>query len=383
MLPRLHTTPTEASALPGAESKPTLTSHLQAPTESLPGDHGDRFTEELERASGRSAVDEAGGRRSSRRSESDQRASRDERGRATEAREARRESADRTERPSEAGDPGANARPDGPTDRQSFQIEARRRTELSGKPEGARIQSTTPDDGPDDGSADEAAPGAAGFAGMAGIAQGTAASQGASSTQASSTVQATGRVAATRPGPAVAAPAAPAAPNAKAPATGAPTNAPSSPADALGELLTQREEALERDASVLRQLRASLAPGRREISLNLNPAELGRMQLRLAVRGGRLTAHLKAESPEALAAIERQLPELSASLEAQGFEVQSFDLELADTGLSGQGFADPRQGETPAPAVPGLLAGALGDAATTPTKTTPTSAADGGLDLLV
>ncbi|MDF1797803.1 MAG: hypothetical protein P1V81_01395, partial [Planctomycetota bacterium] len=116
MLPRLHPTQAETPAAPGAEPKPALTGALQAPAESLPGDHGDRFTDELERASGRSAVDEATGRRSSRRSESEQRASRDERGRATEAREARREAADRQERPSEAGDPSASARPEGPPD---------------------------------------------------------------------------------------------------------------------------------------------------------------------------------------------------------------------------------------------------------------------------
>ncbi|MDF1800992.1 MAG: flagellar hook-length control protein FliK, partial [Planctomycetota bacterium] len=271
----------------------------------------------------------------------------------------------------------------GPTDRRSFQIEARRRTELSGKPAQGKLPTATTEGspgGPTDGA--EAAPGAPALAGVAGFAPATAATQASASAQPSSTVQAAGRAAAARP--------APASPNAQAaqaapgpPGATAQAGAPTSPSDALGELLTQREEALERESSILRQLRAHLAPGRREVSLNLNPAELGRMQLRLAVRGGRLTAHLKAESHEALAAIERQLPELSASLEAQGFEVQAFDLELADTGLAGEGFGDPRPGTQAAPAVPGLLADALGDAARPATKTPSTSAADGGLDLLV
>jgi hypothetical protein len=159
----------------------------------------------------------------------------------------------------------------------------------------------------------------------------------------------------------------------------------------LGELLTQREEALERDAAILRQLRAQLAPGQREIALQLNPAELGRMHLRMALRGGRLTAHLTAESPEALAAIERQLPELGASLEAQGFEVQAFELELAESGLADAGTggsSDPGRAN-PAPAQPGLLPAQLAaeldpGRARTAHPTHPTRAgAEGALDLLV
>lgn len=104
--------------------------------------------------------------------------------------------------------------------------------------------------------------------------------------------------------------------------------APEAPADKLGELLLEREAELDRQASVLRQLKAQLGPSAREISLQLSPASLGEIKLRLALRSGRLTATLRATTTEALDAIENQLPELTASLEAQGFEVVDFDLGL-------------------------------------------------------
>jgi len=108
--------------------------------------------------------------------------------------------------------------------------------------------------------------------------------------------------------------------------------APEAPADKLGELLLEREAELDRQASVLRQLKAQLGPSAREISLQLSPASLGEIKLRLALRSGRLTATLRATTTEALDAIENQLPELTASLEAQGFEVVDFDLGLIRPG---------------------------------------------------
>ena len=107
--------------------------------------------------------------------------------------------------------------------------------------------------------------------------------------------------------------------------------APELPTDVLGELLLEREADLDRQASVLRQVRAQLGPGTREISLQLSPAALGQVQLRLSLRNGQLTGVLRASTPEALEALENQLPELTASLEAQGFEVVDFDLGLIPT----------------------------------------------------
>lgn len=100
------------------------------------------------------------------------------------------------------------------------------------------------------------------------------------------------------------------------------------PADAMAELLIEREAELDRQAQVLRQVKAQLGPSARELNVQLSPASLGTVQLRLALRSGRLTGVLRASKPEALDALEKQLPELTTSLEAQGFDVVDFDLGL-------------------------------------------------------
>ena len=110
-------------------------------------------------------------------------------------------------------------------------------------------------------------------------------------------------------------------------------------------------------ASVLRQVRFHLQPGQREASLHLEPAWLGRVSIRLAVRDGRARAELRAERPEALQALERHLPELRAALLERGFGETGLELELGLAGRDGQG-AEPAPGERRGlMAVPAELAG--------------------------
>jgi flagellar hook-length control protein FliK len=98
-----------------------------------------------------------------------------------------------------------------------------------------------------------------------------------------------------------------------------------------------------RAAEILRQVRVNLAPDMRHAVIQLHPAELGRISIRLEVERGRMNAIVHAEKREALAAIERHLPELSAALRDQGIETRGFQLSL--------GFGEHRGGESnPAPA---------------------------------
>ena len=109
-----------------------------------------------------------------------------------------------------------------------------------------------------------------------------------------------------------------------APATPAtrPAAAPLAPAPAASE------PPLEQAPSVLHQIRVHLAAGGREATLHLLPQELGRLQVRLALREGRLQAAVRAESPETLALLELHLPELRAALAQQGLDVEGFQLDL-------------------------------------------------------
>ena len=94
-------------------------------------------------------------------------------------------------------------------------------------------------------------------------------------------------------------------------------------------------------ADVLRQIRVHLAGGAREAILHLSPAELGRLQVRLTLREGRLAAVVRGESPEALELLGRHLPELRATFAEQGIEVADFQLELGLENEPDSGFASP------------------------------------------
>ncbi|MBI5432610.1 MAG: flagellar hook-length control protein FliK [Planctomycetes bacterium] len=87
---------------------------------------------------------------------------------------------------------------------------------------------------------------------------------------------------------------------------------------------------------ILRQLRLELALGRREAHINLEPAELGRISVKLALDRGLLRAEVRAESGDTLAVLQRHVPELRAMLEARGVTPGSFDFQL--------GFQDGRRG---------------------------------------
>jgi len=96
----------------------------------------------------------------------------------------------------------------------------------------------------------------------------------------------------------------------------------------------------ERAADVLRQVRMHLSPGLREATLRLQPAWLGRITIRIAVRDGRTAAELRAENKSTLEALERHVPELRAALEQQGFAAGELELHL---GLEGGAAEDRRE----------------------------------------
>jgi len=83
------------------------------------------------------------------------------------------------------------------------------------------------------------------------------------------------------------------------------------------EIYTQVEQGM------LRQL----ADGTRQMTLQLNPAELGQLTLVLSVKGGEVRALIRADNPEATAALSDQLSQLKATLEEQGLKVAQLDVE--------------------------------------------------------
>ena len=136
--------------------------------------------------------------------------------------------------------------------------------------------------------------------------------------------------------------------------------------DALGEARTERAERFlgsEQGAEVLKQVRLHLAPGLREATLHLQPAWLGRVTIKIAVRSGRARAELRAERAEALEALERHLPELRAALADRGFEDAEVDLALGLGDPSGARAPKTPAGRSRHLALPLALAATLAGAA--------------------
>lgn len=84
----------------------------------------------------------------------------------------------------------------------------------------------------------------------------------------------------------------------------------------------------EQAANVLRQFRLHLTPGMRQATIQLQPAALGRIAIRITMRNGEARTEIRAESPAALEALERHVPELRAALQGQGLEAGEIDLTL-------------------------------------------------------
>lgn len=104
-------------------------------------------------------------------------------------------------------------------------------------------------------------------------------------------------------------------------------------------------EAYERASSVLKQLRLELNPALRSANVQLYPADLGRVSIRIRVDEGRVHASVRAESSQTLALLEAHVPELLATFESQGLEAGDLDL-----GLGFGGESDGQDSDSGAPA---------------------------------
>lgn len=71
-----------------------------------------------------------------------------------------------------------------------------------------------------------------------------------------------------------------------------------------------------------------LHPGLRSATLQLAPAELGRLSIRIGVEGDQVRAVVSADNEETLAALQQNIQELEAALADQGFDEPSFEFVL-------------------------------------------------------
>lgn len=99
--------------------------------------------------------------------------------------------------------------------------------------------------------------------------------------------------------------------------------APASAHTAATPYAQQREIFSQVEQGFLRQL----ADGSRQMTLQLNPAELGNLTLVLSVKSGEVKALIRAENPETTALLADQMDQIRASLEEQGLKVAQLDVE--------------------------------------------------------
>ena len=74
----------------------------------------------------------------------------------------------------------------------------------------------------------------------------------------------------------------------------------------------------------------SLQQGQRQITINLNPPELGRVSIKFTERGGELTGTLEASNSQTRADIQQAIPEMLRSLEQSGINIKRIDVSMSD-----------------------------------------------------
>jgi flagellar hook-length control protein FliK len=91
------------------------------------------------------------------------------------------------------------------------------------------------------------------------------------------------------------------------------------------------------------QIAVTAQSGRSRFEIRLDPAELGRIDVRIDVdRHGQMTSHLTVEKPETLAMLRQDAPQLQRALDNAGFKTGDNGLQfsLRDQSSSGQNGGD-------------------------------------------
>ena len=91
------------------------------------------------------------------------------------------------------------------------------------------------------------------------------------------------------------------------------------------------------------QIAVTAQSGKSRFELRLDPAELGRIDVRIDVdRHGQVTSHLTVEKPETLAMLRQDAPQLQQALNDAGLKTDSSGLQfsLRDQSSSGQNTGD-------------------------------------------
>ena len=88
--------------------------------------------------------------------------------------------------------------------------------------------------------------------------------------------------------------------------------------------------------SITREAKLLTSEHRSEVRMRLDPPHLGKMTMRLVMQENRLEARMVVETAEARLMLEETMPQLRQSLQDQGVDVHTIDVQVRDQNQSGQ-----------------------------------------------
>ena len=110
--------------------------------------------------------------------------------------------------------------------------------------------------------------------------------------------------------------------------------------------------------NVVRQTRLLTRPdGASELTLNLQPSELGSVVVRLTLKDGHLDGHLQVDNPSARESLESVLPRVKQALAGEGIDLDRLEVAVRGDGSSRQSGQDSARGWQTSQAGRGLSSG--------------------------
>lgn len=96
---------------------------------------------------------------------------------------------------------------------------------------------------------------------------------------------------------------------------------------------------------IVEQVKITMKPGVTTMDFQLNPENLGRVNLTVAAKDGQMTASFMVQNQVAKEAIESQIQVLRENLESQGLKIEAVEVTVANFGFEQKGYQESNQNE--------------------------------------
>ena len=86
-------------------------------------------------------------------------------------------------------------------------------------------------------------------------------------------------------------------------------------------------------AQIIEQVKIHIRPENTRMEIQLNPEQLGRVELEISSKNGELSAKMNVQNDQVKEAVESQMQVLRETLEAQGLKVENIEVTVAEFGF--------------------------------------------------